>query len=292
MKGKYSIILTSKDEIMSANKFTVISYSKGNEFIEKLERISSSNVTPISILLFLTICEIAALNQPTYGLLMHSILVIAILSLSSISQTKKANSFLIASLPIPMVRIVSLSAPLVQMSIIEWFLLISSLLLLSIFLSLQQSGITPREVGFRWPEKRNLPIVVAVIALGIPLGFVEHRILDLESIVQFDVARDLFVPFIAMYLGTGILEELLFRGLIQKTSIDLYGKGIGLLFTTVSFMIMHIGWDSIVDVIFVGAVGLFYSFVILRTKSLFSISISHTMVNLSLFILAPTLINI
>ncbi len=277
---------------MEAQKFKVISYSKSNDLIDKLENITFSNFTPIAILIFLTICEIAALNQPIYGLLMHATLVLGILSLSAISQSKKANSFLIASLPIPMVRIVSLSAPLVEMSIIEWFLLISSLLLLSILLSLRQSGLSPREVGFRWPEEKNLPIVVAVIFLGIPLGFVEHRILDLESIVQFELARDLFVPFIAMYLGTGILEELLFRGLIQKTSIDLYGKSIGLLFTTVSFMIMHIGWDSMLDVIFVGAVGLFYSFVILRTKSLFSISISHTMVNLSLFILAPSLIKV
>ena len=74
--------------------------------------------------------------------------------------------------------------------------------------------------------------------------------------------------------------------------VILAAQGIGLLFTTVSFMIMHIGWDSMLDVIFVGAVGLFYSFVILRTKSLFSISISHTMVNLSLFILAPSLIKV
>ena len=277
---------------MGSQKFKIISTHKRNDFFEWLEQISSSYWTPISVLFFLTVCEISALNTPIYGLLMHSTLLLGILALSAVSESKKVISFLVASLPIPMVRIVSLSAPLVQMTIIEWFLLISSLLLLSILLSLKLSGLSPKDVGFRWPERKNIPISILVISLGIPLGFVEHRILDLESIVQFDFARDLFVPFIAMYLGTGILEELLFRGLIQKTSIDLYGTGIGLTFTTVSFMIMHIGWNSIIDVIFVGTVGLFYSFVIIRTKSLFSISISHTMVNLSLFILAPSLINI
>ncbi len=277
---------------MIEKNFTILSIKGQNPLVHDINQQILSKSTPIYILAFLTMCELAALNRPTLGLMMHSFLVIVILSLSALSESNKVNAFLVASLPIPMVRVVSLSAPLVQMSIIEWFLLISSLLMLSILLSLQQSGLSPRDVGFRWPEKRDLPIAIVVILLGIPLGFVEHSILDLESIIQLELARDLFVPFIAMYLGTGILEELLFRGLIQKTSIDLYGKTIGLVFTTVSFMVMQICWDSGIDVIFVGVVGLFYSFVILRTKSLFSISISHTMVNLSLFIVAPTVISL
>ena len=276
---------------MSSSHFIIVSRPNESKFIESLNRFSLSRWTPILLLLFLTIFELFSLSSPVNGLFLHSILSITILILSSITQNSDLRSFLIASLPIPMVRIVSLSAPLVEMTLVEWFLLISSLLILSIFISMRLSGLSPRDVGFRWPEKENFTLVIIVILLGIPLGFIEHRILNLQSIIQFDLARDLFVPFIAMYLGTGILEEFLFRGLIQKTSIDLYGRGFGLFFTTVSFMIMHIGWDSILDVLFVGVVGLFYSFVILRTKSLVSISISHTMVNLSLFILAPTMLN-
>ena len=85
------------------------------------------------------------------------------------------------------------------------------------------------------------------------------------------------------------MEELLFRGVIQKHSIESLGKWQGIIFTNLIFMILHTGWESGADLIFVGIVGIIFSIVVERTGSIIGVSFSHAITNLSLFVLTPEL---
>jgi len=56
---------------------------------------------------------------------------------------------------------------------------------------------------------------------------------------------------------------------------------------SVLFAIMHIGWKSPADILFVFAVGLFYGLVFLKTRCLLGITISHGITNIMLFMVMP-----
>ena len=83
------------------------------------------------------------------------------------------------------------------------------------------------------------------------------------------------------------MEEIIFRGLLQKKSIETIGLWPGIIFVTSIFAILHIGNLSILDVLLVFFIGLMYSLVVYKTKSIIGVTISHTIVNVFLFILLP-----
>ncbi|ODS37684.1 MAG: hypothetical protein A7316_09175 [Candidatus Altiarchaeales archaeon WOR_SM1_86-2] len=97
----------------------------------------------------------------------------------------------------------------------------------------------------------------------------------------------LFISALILLVFTGFSEELAFRGLILTNAEKTMGKYLGLIFVSVLFAIMHIVWRSLIDIIFVFGVGLFYGFVFLKTRCLLGITISHGLTNIILFVVMP-----
>jgi len=248
----------------------------------------SKNIIFSLILLLLTFSELLAITVPTLGVISHSILGIMLgILAAAFSRDSHSSKLLIAILPIPLVRIVSISAPLIQFTMMEWFLVMASLLFSAIVICIAIIGDPIEEYGFLLPRKSVIPLEMFVIGSGLILGYIEFQILNVDAISLDTSPLGLLAPLAALYLGTGLLEELLFRGIIQKHAIDALGTVFGIGLTTLIFMIMHTGWQSFPDIIFVGIVGACFSIVVLHTRSLLGVSISHALVNLSLFIIAP-----
>jgi membrane protease YdiL (CAAX protease family) len=53
--------------------------------------------------------------------------------------------------------------------------------------------------------------------------------------------------------------------------------------------VLHVGWLSILDLLFVFSIGLFFGFVVLKTGSIMGVSISHGITNVVLFLVAPSM---
>ncbi|HSO26316.1 MAG TPA: CPBP family intramembrane glutamic endopeptidase, partial [Methanobacteriaceae archaeon] len=95
---------------------------------------------------------------------------------------------------------------------------------------------------------------------------------------------------LVLLIATGLAEELLFRGIIQKNAEDVLGMGIGLLYTSLLFTSLHIGWNSVMDLLFVFGVAMFYGYAFQKTRSLLGITVSHGISNSVLFLVMPFLI--
>jgi len=236
-----------------------------------------------------SIAEVLAVVDPVMGFALHSIsLPILAIHVSACHRIDPDSSKLaVAISPIPLVRIVSIASPLIQFTILQWFLVISMILFSSILVAILLIGNDVSEYGFRITEKENYHIEALIVLAGLLFGFIEYQILSPTSLVETLTLAGLIAPLIALYFGTGLLEELLFRGLIQKHSIDSFGTWYGIAFTNVIFMILHTGWESGADLIFVGVVGVIFSIVVVKTGSIVGVSFSHAITNLSLFVLTP-----
>jgi len=129
----------------------------------------------------------------------------------------------------------------------------------------------------------------AIAFTGIPLGVVEYFILNPEPIAPGLQTGEVNLLALSLIFSTGFVEELVFRGVMQLNAIRAIGKTFGILCVTAVFASLHISWLSILEVLFVFCVGLFYGFLVLRTGSILGVSLSHGIINVYLFVMVPSL---
>jgi membrane protease YdiL (CAAX protease family) len=195
----------------------------------------------------------------------------------------------VAMLPVPLIRIVSLTSPLAEFSYIQWFSILAVILYAGIVASIRLLKPDMKSLGIRLPARRHLPLEAGVALFGFVLGYIEWHILRPNSLIQTLDARNLAAPIIILFVSTGLMEELLFRGMLQRYAGEAMGWLPGIIFVSLLFAVLHTGWESWADVVFVGSVGLLYSFVVRRTGSLLGVAISHGITNTMLFLIMPTL---
>lgn len=218
------------------------------------------------------------------GLAIHFLVLFALLVQSSLSKSYTYATLLRSMMVLPIIRIIGLTLPMMNIPILFQFLIISIPLFAASFALMRAQGINRKRVGL---IKGNLKVQLIIALTGPFLGFIEYNILHpLPLIHTFDAFNLLFGGMILL-ISTGLAEELLFRGIIQKNSEDVLGMGIGLLYTALLFTSLHIGWNSVLDLIFVFCVAIFYGYAFQKTRSLLGITISHGISNSVLFLVMP-----
>jgi len=96
------------------------------------------------------------------------------------------------------------------------------------------------------------------------------------------------LPALGIGLFTGFPEELVFRGVLQTATRPILGRW-NWVYVSGIFAVLHIGYQSYVDLVFVFVIGLFYGWIFERTRSIIGISIGHGVANVILFFVAPNL---
>ncbi|MEM0313398.1 MAG: CPBP family intramembrane glutamic endopeptidase [Candidatus Bathyarchaeia archaeon] len=241
----------------------------------------------------LLICLIAAAEvityfvHPGYGLFMYSLLLVALLALSAFwhGSNPGAELFLALSLA-PVTRIVSLSLPLAYLPSYAWYPASGMLMLAAAIAVIRVQGLSPEKVGLTLKK----PLVQLALGLtGIPLGAVEYLILRPEPLAQGVSMLDYVFLALAIAFFTGFVEELVFRGVMQGAAVRALGWRAGLIGVSIIFAVLHIGWFSAPDMIFVFTVGLAFGYTVLKTGSLLGASVSHGLTNVGLFMIFPYL---
>jgi hypothetical protein len=177
--------------------------------------------------------------------------------------------------------------PLYHFPRIQWFIIVGVPVYLALFILLFQQRITLKEIGLQLPRKKYIPIEIGIILLGIPLGFMEFYLLHPTPVIDSLSIENLIIAILILFIATGLMEELIFRGALQKKSINILGSWRGMLFVTLIFATLHIGNLSFLDVLLVFCIGGLYAIVVKTTKTIIGVSISHTVVNIFLFIICP-----
>src|SRR5712691_7341772 len=232
------------------------------------------------------------------GLGMHILLVFTLMFLSVFLQPKDTPlaSLLVAVSLASLVRVFSLAVPRFNFiaapatnpfNTIPWLALVSIPLLVSVAAVAYVQGLRPQHLGLlirRWEE---VPVQLAVALTGIPLGLLEFAILRPSPWIPHETAGLLLSGGLVIFLATGPSEELIFRGILLKRAVEALDERYGLLYVTAIFASLHIFFLSAPDLVFVFAVGLFYGFVVLNTKNLWGVILSHSLGNVVLYLVAP-----
>lgn len=266
----------------------LVAYAKMKELEDRLSDEFLRYNTSV-LLLYLSILVIAEYTTTfismKLGLVIHTVLLFALFIHSSLSK-KKMKVLLAAMMMLPIIRIVGLSMPLTVVKHLYWYIIIAVPLFAASAALMRTQNLTRDEAGL---NLRKLRWQVAVALTGLPMGYIEYQILRPEALIPYLSVQNFITGFAVMLIGTGLAEELLFRGIVQRNAEEVMGKVTGLLYASLLFTALHVGWKSGYDLIFVFSVAVIYGFVFQRTRSIAGITVSHGISNSILFLVMPFL---
>jgi membrane protease YdiL (CAAX protease family) len=149
-----------------------------------------------------------------------------------------------------------------------------------------------RSLGTSWRALgltlHGWPLQLVVGLSGLVSGAPEYQILRPDPLATRLSWQAIWQPALILLVCTGLLEEMIFRGLLQRSAGDVLGRW-GIPYVALLFAVLHLGYESLVDVAFVLAVGLFLAWVVHRTRSLLGVTLAHGLTNVMLFLIMPFL---
>ncbi len=223
-----------------------------------------------------------------WGLSLHTTILFILLVNAAMVESADFSNLLRSMMPIPIIRIVGLSIPMMQIKPLYWFPIVAIPLFAASIVIMRRQKLTLKDVGVFMGEYRDNYRVQFFIALtGFFTGIIEFFILRPDPLIPQFTPVLLLGGFIVLLLSTGLAEELLFRGILQNNAMKLTGTWWGLLYTSLIFCTMHIGWIYFADLVFVFGVALFYGFCLIKTKSIVGVTMAHGISNSMLFLVMP-----
>lgn len=259
---------------------------------EKRSRVRSFKRKVVIVLLYLAALVAAEIVTAYYsvemGIVIHVGILFALLFHSSLVREQNFSYLLMSMMVLPMIRILGHTIPgLVHIEQLYWFPIIAVPLFGASYVIMKVQGLGLKNVGFQWG---NLKLQILIALTGVILGTAEYFILKPPALIPHFTPQWVLIGALILIISTGFAEELLFRGIIQKNVENVFGCAFGLIYTSLIFTTMHIGWNSFLDLIFVFLVAMFYGYAFQKTRSLLGITLSHGISNTFLFLIVPFLV--
>lgn len=230
---------------------------------------------------------VTAYADPRAGTLAHLVILLALLGGAAFAPASRLRQALLTLTLAPLIRIVSLAAPLAALPQLSWFLLTAAPLLATAALIARECGWRPAEIGLGLSPRPLWLLEAAVIASGLALGAMEYAILRPAPLPVPPGVMGIVVAALVLWVGTGVLEEVLFRGLLQRAAEGMLPSMGAILVVSALFAALHIGYKSLLDFAFVFAVAVYFALVVRRTRSIWGVSVAHGLTNTMLFVLLP-----
>jgi hypothetical protein len=239
-------------------------------------------------LLAITAAEaVTVFVQPVWGIVCHAIVLVAVIVHSALASDSRYRHLVLSLALVPLVRIISLSMPLVDIPQIWWYPIIYAPLLAAAIMVVRILGHGLGEVGLNF---KRIPLQLAVGLTGVVFGVVEYYILTPQPLIAEFTWQEVWLPALIFLVCTGFVEEFIFRGVLQRTAVEVFGGWWGIIYVSLLFAVLHIGFLSLIDVIFVFFVALFFGWVVNKTGSLFGVTLAHGITNSLLYLGLPFLL--
>lgn len=188
---------------------------------------------------------------------------------------------------LPLLRLVSLSMPVFfDITLYSVFFIYVTLAILVTIaaayqkLTCEEVGVTLRRIWLYLP-------LSALISFG--LAVVEYQINRTNYLIPNLSLLNLIKLTVVMVFFVGLVEEVIFRSIIQTRLNKIFGIWGGILLSSILFGFMHSGYGSLHEVLYVSFAGVIIGYLFYKTQSLPLITLVHGLVNVFLFGFIPHL---
>ena len=226
--------------------------------------------------------ELVGLASSGWGAVFHVVILFSLITHAAlVGNHPSYRLFLVLALG-PLIRIVSLTMPLESFSQTYSFLLISIPVLVGVLGYIRLLGLRPAEIGFTLGK---IPIQVVVAIVGIGFGLADYFVLEPEPLVSELTWQRAVVPAIILMVSVGFVEELLFRGVMQRVA-ELLGSW-GWVFIAVLYAVLQIGHESVLHCLLSFEIALFFGWVVKKWGSILGVVVAHGLMNIYLYLIFP-----
>lgn len=223
------------------------------------------------------------------GLIVHAtVLALFLLHAGLLANRSEPTSRLAMALSlIPLIRIVSLTTPLSTFGYVQWFLLIGAVMAAAIYAFIRVLKPTPEEVRLVMPAPKYLPLEIGIALVGIPLGVMEYILLKPGPVVESLTLVAIVGPALLLIAAQGFIEETIFRGILPRYVVPVFGAGAAILVPAVAQTLLDFANLNALHVALIFAVAIGYGVVARRTGSILGVGLSHGLANVMLFLVMP-----
>ncbi|MBP1910219.1 CPBP family intramembrane glutamic endopeptidase [Methanolobus bombayensis] len=243
----------------------------------------------ISVAILMIILAELLLYSSNYraGITLHVITLIS-LSVSSIwiDGTHVARSLQVLTL-LPILRLLNMSMPIFSEMTIDLYVYIYAPLAVPVYLVIRHQNISKETLGVQFRNVGKYIPLALIVGLIIAQG--EYFTIDAGNLIPDLSIGSLFKISLIMIFFVGLVEEIVFRSLIQTRLSKSFGNIQGLIFASILFGVMHSGYGTIYEILFTGFAGLIFGYMFQKTNSLPFVALAHGFVNIFLFGIIPLL---
>jgi membrane protease YdiL (CAAX protease family) len=216
------------------------------------------------------------------GIILHFTLLLILIINSAMLKAEAHRGLLLALGLVPLIRIVSLVMPVAEISEIYWYIIISIPVFIGILFIMRTLNYNLDDVGF---NGRKILIQAIIAIAGIGLGIIDYIILRPEALVSELTVQMMILPALILLVTTGLVEELAFRGVMQRAARALGSWG--WVYIALVYAILQIGHGSIIHDGFAFIVALLFGWIVKKTGSIVGVSLSHGLLNVGLYLILP-----
>ena len=239
---------------------------------------------PVAYLVAIALAEALTVTVfPQGGLVLHGMLFVALLLHTALMPRVPQQRAMLAAAFGPLIRLLSLSLPLAGVHLIYWYAIVGAPLFAAALVTARAMRYTPAKIGL---TVGALPTQLIIGASGIFLGYLEYLILKPQPLVSATHWEEIVVAALILFVFTGFLEELIFRGVMQRALSEGIGR-YGVPYVAVLFAVLHLGYHSALDFVFVLVVALYFGIAVKRTGSILGVTLAHGLTNTTMFLLFP-----
>ncbi len=179
-------------------------------------------------------------------------------------------------------RVVNLSFALVPTVTIYWLAIVYGVMFLALISVIVHEKMSRYDLGIA-DVRRSVLLVPLGAVVGTGFAFIEHAVLANQALIPNASVSELIQLSIVMIFFVALVEELLFRVLLQPQLIDRSGVVAGILITSVIFGAMHAGYANVYELLFATAAGVILGAAFYKTRSLVFIVTIQAVNNIVLF---------
>ena len=189
---------------------------------------------------------------------------------------------------VSLLRVVNLSFALIPAVTLYWLVAIYGVMLIPIIAVVAYRELSRQDLGLT--AGRPLITLIPIGALiGVPLALIEYQILANPALIPAFSLVWLIELSIVMILVVTLVEELIFRALLQPELVQRSGPIVGILITSIIFGAMQSGFANYYELLFAFGVGLLFGVAFYKTKNLPFVITMHAVNNILLFGVLPFL---
>lgn len=215
------------------------------------------------------------------GILMGLSLSIIFMKNEDIYKTYQALMLL------PLLRLVNLSMPIFFEITLYFFIFTYATLAIPVTIIVAYQQLTREDIGIIL--RRIWLYFPLSILIGYGLGIGEYMIIRIGYLIPDLSPLNLLKLTVVMVFFVGLIEEVIFRSVIQTRLNKIFGVWGGMLLSSMLFGLMHSVYGTFYEILYTSFIGAIIGYMFYKTRSLPLITLTHGFVNVFLFGVIPHL---